>query len=321
MEGFTYEKAGVSIEKENKVVKSIIDVIGKRKSVEYKGIKMAMSTDGVGSKMMVANELKKWDTVGIDCIAMNVNDLLCMGAKPLAFVDYLAMEKMDEKIAHEIAIGLKKGAAQAGVEIIGGETATLPEMINGVDLAGTSLGIIEKNIPHDIEKGDVIIGLRSSGIHSNGLTLARKVFLSNGYGFHDEIEGMIIGEELLKPTKIYVKEILDLWNKFDIKGIAHITGSGLLKMMRMISSHHLFVINELMKPHLIFRIIQKLGKISDYEMYRTFNMGMGMAIVVSRNDAEDVLQTISKKIDAKIVGFIEEGKGIYVKPLGIKYSL
>ena len=316
-----YAKAGVDIEKENEVIKIIQNGVGfKEDRVKINDVAIALSTDGVGSKILVANEMKKWDTIGIDCIAMNVNDLLCIGAKPLAFVDYLAMEKMDARIAEEIAKGLKNGATQAGVKIIGGETATLSEIINGLDLAGTAVGIIEKELPLDIKEGDAIIGLRSNGLHSNGFTLARKVFKNNGYSFHDEIDEIgVVGYELLKPTKIYVKEIMKLWNEIDVKGIAHITGSGLIKMERMISKEVKFLINEPMKPQPIFDIIQRLGKISNYEMYKTFNMGMGMAIVVSKEDAGSALQILNKSIEAKIVGIVKEGKGIEIPKLAISY--
>ncbi len=316
-----YAKAGVDIEKENEVIKIIQNEVGfKKDRVKINGIAIALSTDGVGSKILVANEMKKWDTIGIDCIAMNVNDLLCIGARPIAFVDYLAMEKMDVNVAKEIAKGLKKGLQKAGIEIIGGETATLPDIIKGLDLAGTAVGVIEKELPKNVEDGDIIIGLRSNGLHSNGFTLARKVFKSNGYTFHDEIDEIgIIGHELLKPTKIYVKEITKLWNEIDVKGIAHITGSGLLKMKRMIAKDVKFLINEPIKPQPIFSIIQKLGKISNYEMYKTFNMGMGMAIVVSKEDADNALQILNKGIEAKVVGVIKKGRGIEIPKFGIAY--
>ncbi|KAA0006867.1 MAG: phosphoribosylformylglycinamidine cyclo-ligase [Thermoplasmata archaeon] len=316
---FTYAKAGVDIEKENEVIEAITGVIGKKNSVEYNGTRIAMSTDGVGSKIIVANEMKKWDTLGIDCIAMNVNDLLCVGAKPIAFVDYLAMEKMDAMVAKEIAKGLEKGAEEAGISIIGGETATLPEIIKGFDLAGTAVGIIEKELPKNVKEGDVIVGLKSNGLHSNGFTLARKVFKENGYSFHDEIDEIgTIGYELLKPTRIYVKEIEELWNEVEIKGIAHITGSGLYKLRRMIGDFR-FIIDEPFEPQPIFRVIQKLGNVSEYEMYKTFNMGMGMAIVVSKEESEQAIQILNRSIEAKAVGKIGEGKGIEVPKLGIKY--
>ncbi|MCD6513115.1 MAG: phosphoribosylformylglycinamidine cyclo-ligase [Thermoplasmata archaeon] len=321
MDEFTYAKAGVDIEKENRVIKKLKGIIGSDDRILYEGMQIVMSTDGVGSKIIVANEMKKWDTIGIDCIAMNVNDLLCIGAKPLAFVDYLAMEKMDESIAEQIAIGLQRGAEQAGVKIVGGETATLPEIINGLDLAGTAVGIVEKKIPSDLKEGDILIGLISNGLHSNGFTLARKVFKENGYSFSDEIDGIgVIGEELLKPTRIYVKEIVELWEKIEVKGIAHITGSGVYKIMRMISSQFKFVIDDPFIPHKIFQVIKNLGNISDYEMYKTFNMGMGIVVAVDRKDVDDALQMLNKHVEAKTVGRIEKGKGVIIPSMNLKYE-
>jgi len=318
MEEFTYSKAGVDIKREEDVVSTILNVVGfKEEKVEVEGKKFVLCTDGVGSKVIVANEMKKWDTVGIDCIAMNVNDCLVLGAKPLAFVDYLAMEKMDVGKAKEIAKGLKKGADEAGIKIIGGETATLPEIIKGFDLAGTCLGIVKKEFK-EIEEGDVIIGLRSSGLHSNGYTLARKVFKNHGYSFHDEIEEIgVIGYELLKPTKIYVKEILELWKNIEVKGVAHITGGGLKKLYR-IEKNVCFYLDDIFEPQPIFKIIQKLGNVSNEEMYRTFNMGMGMAVIIERREADEALQILNKYTEAKIVGKIKEGKGVEVAKLGIK---
>lgn len=319
MDEFTYSKAGVDINKEEDVVSKILSTVGfKEEKVEVNGIKLVLCTDGVGSKVIVANEMKKWDTIGIDCIAMNVNDALVMGARPIAFVDYLAMEKMDAYIAEEISKGLKRGADESGVVITGGETATLPEIIKGFDLAGTCLGIVEREIPYGMEEGDVIIGLRSSGIHSNGYTLARKVFTENGYTFHDEIDEIgVIGYALLEPTKIYVKEILHLWENVEVKGIAHITGGGLRKIKRL-SSKFCFVIENPLPPQPIFKVIQKLGKISNEEMYQTFNMGMGMTVVVGKGNADDALDIINKYCRAEVVGKIKKGRGVEIPELGIK---
>jgi len=323
MEKMSYAKAGVDIDLEEEAVDGILSTVDyKSDKVEVDGHKIVLCTDGVGSKVIIANEMKKWDTVGIDCIAMNVNDALCMGARPLAFVDYLAMEKTDAFIAREIAKGLKKGADMAGIPIIGGETATLPEIIKGFDLAGTCVGVIEKELPKKISPGDVIIGLKSSGLHSNGYTLARKVFTENGYTFHDFLPGYEkkIGEVLLTPTCIYVKEILELMRRIEVKGIAHVTGGGLRKVKRMCKDV-LFSLEEPFEAHEIFKVIQRLGKISDREMYQTFNMGMGMAIVVDEEEKEEALAILKKcsPMEAKIVGKVKEGKGVEVPSLGLKY--
>ncbi len=316
---FTYSGAGVDIDREEKVVKTLIETMKARKDrIAIGDLELVLCTDGVGSKVIVANEMKKWDTIGIDCMAMNVNDALVMGARPLAFVDYLAMERMDERMAEEIAKGLKAGAEKAGVEIIGGETATLPEIIKGFDLAGTCVGVVERNIPAGIKEGDVIIGMRSSGIHSNGYTLARKVFTENGYDFHDEMEGIgIIGYALLEPTRIYVREIIELWENVEVKGIAHVTGGGLRKIKR-IAPHVHFVIENPMEPQPIFRIIQKLGNVSVEEMYQTFNMGMGMAVVVDKKDVDTSLDILNRYVEAEVVGKIERGEGVSIPSLRIK---
>lgn len=320
MDEFTYAKAGVDIDAEERVVDEILRGIGfKKDRVEIDNLKIVLCTDGVGSKVIVANEMEKWDTVGIDCIAMNVNDALVMGAKPIAFVDYLAFEKLSIEKAREIAKGLKKGADEANIPIIGGETASLPEIVRGFDLAGTCVGVVERDIPKGIKEGDVIVGIRSSGIHSNGYTLARKVFKEKGYSFHDEIDEIgIIGYALLEPTKIYVRQILSLWKNFEVKGIAHITGGGLRKIKR-ICKNVLFSIEEPFDPQPIFKVIQKLGKISDKEMYQTFNMGMGMAIIVEKEIAEDVVDFLNKYEEAKIVGKVKKGEGVEVPKLGLKY--
>ena len=323
MKGMSYADAGVNIDVEEKAVSNILSAVGyKSDKVELNGHKLVLCTDGVGSKVMVANEMRRWDTVGIDCMAMNVNDALCMGARPLAFVDYLAIEKTDPAMAEEIGKGLKRGADIAGIPIIGGETATLPEIIKGFDLAGTCVGVVEHELPKKIVPGDIIIGLRSSGLHSNGYTLARKVFTENGYSYHDtipELDGRI-GDILLVPTQIYVKEILELMNHIDVKGIAHITGSGLRKMKRM--SHEVcFSLDEPFEPQEIFKVMQELGNITDEEMYQTFNMGMGMAVVVGEKDTDDALSILKKhsEVDVKVVGRVKEGEGVEVPSLGLKY--
>ena len=323
MKGMSYADAGVNIDVEEKAVSNILSAVGyKSDKVELNGHKLVLCTDGVGSKVMVANEMRRWDTVGIDCMAMNVNDALCMGARPLAFVDYLAIEKTDPAMAEEIGKGLKRGADIAGIPIIGGETATLPEIIKGFDLAGTCVGVVEHELPKKIVPGDIIIGLRSSGLHSNGYTLARKVFTENGYSYHDtipELDGRI-GDILLVPTQIYVKEILELMNHIDVKGIAHITGSGLRKMKRM--SHDVcFSLDEPFEPQKMFKVMQELGNITDEEMYQTFNMGMGMAVVVDEKDTDDALSILKKhsEVDVKVVGSVKEGEGVEVPSLGLKY--
>ncbi len=322
-EKFDYAKAGVDIRKEEKAIKALIGKIkhirkgfgepilmGHYASVIDVGVGLAVTTDGVGSKIMIAEALNKFDTIGIDCVAMNVNDLIAIGAEPIAMVDYIAIQKPDERIMEEIAVGLEKGCEIANITLVGGETATLPEMINGIDLVGTAIGVVEKDkiiTGEKIEIGDVIVAIESSGIHSNGLTLARKVVEKSGLSYEDEFGGKTIGEELLTPTRIYI-EVLDIVKNYDVHGLAHITGGGMLNLKRLKNVR--FVIDKPLKPQKIFNFIQELGNVDEDEMYRTFNMGMGFMIILPKDEA--------KKINiGKIVGYVDEGSGVYVKDLRI----
>jgi phosphoribosylformylglycinamidine cyclo-ligase len=259
---------------------------------------IAISTDGVGSKVLIAQELGKYDTIGIDCIAMNVNDVLCVGAEPISMVDYLAVEMLDQSIMSEIARGLAVGAEIANVTIPGGETAQLPDSVHGsqpgrgFDLVGTCIGTVDLEriiAGADIMPGDVIVGLRSSGIHSNGLTLARKVLFGqvhlDVHAYSDHLGG-VVGEVLLEPTRIYVREILDMLRAgLAIKGLAHITSDGLLNLPRLRNPVG-YVVERVPEPQPIFSLIQELGGITDAEMYKTFNMGVGFCVIVAPADAE-----------------------------------
>ena len=320
-----YKDAGVDIDREGEFIKKLLSQlkfkrgislnIGKHFTgiVEFGDYYIAINTDGVGSKVLIANEMKKWDTIGIDCIAMNVNDTICIGAEPIAFVDYLAIDHYDMNMAEQIGKGLNKGAELANVEIIGGETATLPEIINGIDLSGTSIGIIKKEdiITGDkIKKGDLIFGIPSSGVHSNGLTLARKVLKMD-----DEFEGHKIGEELLKPTRIYVKEILSLLKSCKPHGLAHITGGGLKNILRL--KRMRYIIEEPLNPQKIFELIMNAAKIDYEEMYKTFNMGMGFAIIASEDCEKEIKNEIR---DAKVVGYVDEGSEVTIPELDVRYT-
>jgi phosphoribosylformylglycinamidine cyclo-ligase len=338
----TYSNSGVDILKEDEAIKKIIssfktkrkNKIGKPIGGHYAGMiefgdnVLVLCTDGVGSKVLIANELKKYDTVGIDCIAMNVNDAICVGAEPLAFVDYLAINDPKPEITKEIGKGLEKGAALSNISIISGETATLPEIINGFDLAGTCLAYVKKDkivIGEKIKSGDLIIGLSSTGIHSNGYTLARRVIKENNFSYTDTFPdnfypGKTIGEIYLKPTQIYVKETVALLKKIDVHGIAHVTGSGLRKLKRL-NKNVKFIIDNPFEPHPIFKFIQKYGNIDDFEMYKTFNMGLGLVIIVSKEDADKSIKILKKYSlsDVKIVGRIEDGNDVLHKPLNLKF--
>jgi len=267
-----------------------------------------MTTDGVGSKVLIANAISKWDTVGIDCIAMNVNDLYAIGAEPIAFVDYLAVEKVDPERAAQIAVGLARGAEISNMTIVGGETASLPEIIRGFDLAGTAIGIVDKDkvvTGEKIRKGDVLVGVPSSGLHSNGYTLARRIIAESKYTYFDAMPGgeRKIGEELLTPTRIY-PEIVELVKKCDVHGLAHITGSGLLKLRRI--SGLGFEITDPLEPQPVFRFLQEQGGVDDEEMYRTFNMGMGFLVVLDESEAKEACRIMGP--GSRIVGsIVKEG--------------
>jgi phosphoribosylformylglycinamidine cyclo-ligase len=282
---------------------------------------MAIATDGVGSKIKIAEELGRFETIGIDLIAMNVNDIICSGARPLTLVDYIAVEKVDPNIISDIGKGLAVGAEQAGISISGGEIATLPEIINGLDLAGTGVGIVDIDqiiSGEKIEPGDAVVGLESSGVHSNGLTLARKVLLEH-YGINDELFGkQTVGENLLVPTKIYVPEVMELIERVDIHGLANITGGGLGNLQRITKFG--FKITDLPKPQEVFKTIQRLEGIADIEMYRTFNMGIGFCVVVGGEGVDKVIETCQGHgTKAQVIGDVVKEPGVRVKDFVLTY--
>jgi phosphoribosylformylglycinamidine cyclo-ligase len=326
----TYAKAGVDLVHEGK----IIEILGKYTKqsfsfgkvmaefghyanlVEFGDYALALATDGVGSKVLLAQKVGKYDTVGIDCVAMNVNDIICLGAKPIGFVDYLAYEQLTLDAVEGIAKGLLEGARQAEIPILGGETATLPELVKGFDLAGTALGVVQKDkviTGKDLTAGDVLLGLPSSGIHSNGLTLARKVAklsdtLSNG---------VAVSEALLTPTRIYVKEIMQLLNEVPVKGLAHITGGGIRKLKQLNSTVGYKLDNWPEIPP-IFAYLQERGHIVDQEMFKTFNMGIGFVIAVSKTEKDAVQKVLPEAIP---LGVVTVRKKILVEKFDVTYKL
>ena len=271
-----------------------------------------MSTDGVGSKILIANEMNKFDTVGIDCIAMVVNDILCVGAEPIAMVDYLAVEKPDPEVASEIGKGLKTGCDQAKIAMIGGETASLPKIIKDFDLAGTGIGIVDKDkiiTGSDIKDGDIIIGIASSGVHSNGLSLARKALLDiANFTVNDSLptdSSVTVGEALLEPTIIYVDAIMDLLNSdIEVHGLGHITGGGFSNLKRL--NHDMtYLITDLPEPLPIFKAIQVTG-IESKEMYHVFNMGIGFAVILDEKYKDEALEILNKYHESYVIGKIQE---------------
>jgi phosphoribosylformylglycinamidine cyclo-ligase len=257
---------------------------------------IAFSTDGVGTKLVVAEELGRFDTVGIDCVAMNVNDVICVGAEPLAMVDYVAVDKADPAVCEEIGIGLARGAELAGIEITGGELAQLGELVRGVDVSGACIGRVGLDAivdGGDVEPGDVVIGLPSSGIHSNGYTLARSALA--GLPFGEDPGGRLgrpLGEELLEPTEIYVKPIVELLrSEVDVRGLAHITSGGTRNLLRLAAEVGYEIDDPLPAPP-IFALIQERGGVSDEEMSEVFNLGCGFCAVVTAADEGRALELL-----------------------------
>lgn len=259
------------------------------------GTGLAICTDGVGSKTIIAEKMDKYDTIGIDCVAMNVNDLICVGARPLSMVDYIAVEHVEARVLDEIAEGLCRGAELAGISITGGETSQLPDVMNGFDLVGTAVGLVDLEeilVGKDSQAGDVVIGIRSNGVHSNGLTLARHVLLDgNKFQISSTPQELdcTLGEELLKPTDIYVPEAMQIIDEVDgVRALVNITSDGLLNLTRSMSNVG-YVIDNLPKPNPVFGLIQRFGKVSTGEMFEVFNMGIGFCVVTSEESADQVL--------------------------------
>lgn len=291
---------------------------------------LALHSDGVGTKVLVAQLMNRFDTVGIDCVAMNVNDVICVSAQPVGFIDYIALRQPNEWLLQEIAKGLVDGAKQSQMAIVGGETAVLPDVIageeNGFDLAGMVMGVVKgKPILGDsIRPHDLILGVESSGLHSNGYTLARKALLSK-YSVDDNADHLVqtVGEELLIPTRIYVRPVMEiLEKKIAVHGLANITGGSFTKLRRL-SAKVRYNLYGLPAPMGIFRQIQVDGGIDSKEMYRTFNMGVGFCVIAPRASADDIVSIFSKyKMRCKAIGRIEKGKGEVVAMIdGKKESL
>ena len=289
--------------------------------IDIGGIGLAICTDGVGSKSIIAQMMNRYDTIGIDCVAMNVNDAICVGAQPISMVDYIAIEKADAEILGAIAIGLVAGAKEAGISISGGEIAPLMDVIRGFDLVGMAVGIVPLDriiTGQDLAPGDVIIGLESSGIHSNGLTLARHVFFERAKLSIDHVcpeIGIPLGEELLRPTLIYVPEILDvIKNIQSLKALINITGDGLLNLPRVDATVG-FLIDDLPPVPPVFRLIQQYGTVDTAEMFEVYNMGVGFCVLVAERDADSTLAILRRHgRRARIIGrtIEDNSKGVHL---------
>ncbi len=291
---------------------------------------LVSGTDGVGTKLKIAQMLDKHDTVGIDLVAMCANDVVTCGAEPLFFLDYFSTGKLDIKVGRAVIKGIADGCRLAGCALIGGETAEMPGFYDPgeYDLAGFVVGAVEKGNIIDgskIKPRDILIGLRSSGLHSNGFSLVRKVFFDElGFGLDDKPNGLRLplGREMLRPTRIYTRAVIDIARRYDLRGVAHITGGGITENVPRIlpKGASALVRRNSWKPQAIFRLIQQEGDVDDAGMFRTFNMGVGMVLVVSRADAEKTLKRLGKPGErAFVMGeVIKDTKGprvIYDPPL------
>lgn len=273
---------------------------------------IALSTDGVGTKLKIAEELGRFDTVGIDCVAMNVNDVICVGAEPLAMLDYIAIEQADPEVCEQIGVGLARGAELAGIEIPGGELAQLGDMVRGVDVSGTCFGTVALDAIVDgaaVRPGDSVIGLPSSGLHSNGYTLARSALAEIPLG--DERLGRPLGEVLLEPTEIYVKPVVELLRSpVEVRGLAHITSGGTGNLLRLAAEVGYEIDNPLPVPP-IFELIAERGAVAEAEMYEVFNMGCGFCVVVPPADEAAALELLRRHYPAaKRIGRAVEGTGV-----------
>jgi phosphoribosylformylglycinamidine cyclo-ligase len=289
--------------------------------IDIGGIGLAICTDGVGSKSIIAQMMRRYDTIGIDCVAMNVNDVLCVGARPISMVDYIGVEESDAEMLGAIAIGLAAGAKEAGISISGGEISPLKDVMRGFDLVGTAVGLVPLDriiTGRDLVPGDIIIGVESNGIHSNGLTLARYVFFKEGKLSVDHVFPELetsLGEELLRPTLIYVPEILDVIDNVPtVKALINITGDGLLNLSR-IDARVGFMIDNLPPVPPIFQLIQSYGSVSSAEMFQVYNMGVGFCVVIAAEDADSTLLILQRhRRRARVIGRIieDESKGVYL---------
>jgi len=317
-EGLTYADAGVDIAESEAATAALLsafdDVEGFAGLLDIGDRYLALATDGVGTKLLVAEALGDYSTVGIDCVAMNVNDLVAAGVDPVAFVDYVAVEEPVDDFSEQVGEGLAAGTDEAGIALLGGETAVMPAVIRGLDLAGTCAGLAAKGDTFDgeAEPGDALVGYRSSGIHSNGLTLAREA-VTRDHGYDDPFPpnpDRTIGEELLEPTRIYAY-LLDDLRSHDARAAAHVTGGGWTNLERMGDYRY-----EISDPHpaqSVFGFVQKAGDVSDAEMHRTFNMGTGFVAAVPADEAD----ALAAATDGKVVGEVREGNGVSVRGLSL----
>ena len=316
----TYAETGVDIDASEDATAALLEAFGSDLRTEYAGLLdigdryLALATDGVGTKLLVAEAIEDFSTIGIDCIAMNVNDLVAAGVEPVAFVDYLAIDEPDEELTNQIGEGLAVGLEQADLTMLGGETAVMPEVVKGFDLAGTCAGLADKDeiFAGEAEVGDVLVGFPSNGIHSNGLTLAREA-TTREHEYTDEFPldpERTIGEELLRPTRIYT-DLLDPMREHEVHAAAHVTGGGWTNLLRM--GEHEYVIENPLPAQPVFEFVQEEGNVTDEEMHRTFNMGTGFVVALPEDQADGLVAVT----DGRLIGRVEDGNSVEIRGLSL----
>ncbi|MXV62260.1 phosphoribosylformylglycinamidine cyclo-ligase [Natronorubrum sp. JWXQ-INN-674] len=319
-EQLTYAETGVDIEASEDATAALLEAFGSDLRTEYAGLidigdrYLALATDGVGTKLLVAEAVEDFSTIGIDCIAMNVNDLAAAGVEPVAFVDYLAIDEPDEELTNQIGEGLAVGLEEADLTMLGGETAVMPEVVKGFDLAGTCVGLAGKDdvLEGEAEVGDVLVGFASNGIHSNGLTLAREA-VTREHEYTDPFPPnpeRSIGEELLRPTRLYT-DLLEPMGNHDVRAAAHITGGGWTNLLRM--GERKYVIDDPFPAQSVFEFVQTEGNVTDEEMHRTFNMGTGFVVALPEDRATELVAAT----DGRVIGRVEGGNSVEIRGLSL----
>ena len=333
----TYAEAGVDQDVMNEAAKSLLGSLRFRREglgapyrheggfsglIEFGDVLLGLATDGVGTKSHISQETGRWDTIGIDCVAMNVNDLICVGAEPLAFVDYIATPRPDPRVWEQIGVGLDEGCRRSNMTLVGGETSVMPETVRQIDITGTALGYVPKDrviSGTDVAAGDAIIGLASSGIHSNGYTLVRRVVSDQGLSWDEPFGGRTLGEEALEPTTIYVRAVMDLVKRVPVRAMANNTGGGLRNLARWPSDLR-YVVDDPLPVLPIFEALQGWGGVEDAEMWQTFNMGTGFFLAVSPDHVDEALEVLGGHHECQVVGRVEEGSGVALEPHHIEYD-
>ncbi|SMD30640.1 phosphoribosylformylglycinamidine cyclo-ligase [Picrophilus oshimae] len=303
--------------------KQINGIGGFTSLIDFGNFAITLNNDGVGTKTIIAEEVGKYDTIGIDCIAMNVNDAITIGSEPIAMVDYISLKRVDNEIARQLGIGFNIGAQMANINIVGGETAIVPDLVNNIDVSGTSLGIIKKEqiVSGDfVKEGDLIYALKSSGLHSNGFTTVRRILKDNNVSYDENFpnENKKVYEVLLEPTRIYVREVLDMLGIVNIKGMANITGGGIKNITRIKDLK--YIIDNPIKPQNVFNVLMDLGRLEYKQMYEIFNMGMGYIIIIDEESKLDLVNTLRGRVDFKEIGHVENGSGISIPEYGVELS-